>query len=367
MIVTLKTLIRRVDSFKDAAEEEKAHKAAMDLAEALLRHLAVVAVAAYRHAGHRDPRCNQAIAKNLPWPSMGSWKNILDVLANSDEAHFPAGFHGSFLAPLKSKRKTNADIERANGVGQLMLRYAADPDPALLQEDKRVKCTPLGFLDLMVQYRNEYEGHTARFEDAPKRRFLPFLNTGLRALCHQLRPVWIACPVYRAVEASTAGARFHKLHPLVEDPGVRPIETQSRHIQRDALYVLVDPKREDLASMYPIALWKEDDILFLNGSRDFGEIKYLGYSSAHMEATDKHNDAFCNFILGFMGGHSLSSTDLADARVKAQAETLGDWGWQYPRLRAGAGIPRSEPRYELVERIGEGGMAVVWRTDRFET
>ena len=80
-----------------------------------------------------------------------------------------------------------------------------------------------------------------------------------------------------------------------------------------------------------------------------------------MKKTDKHETAFCNFILPFMGGASLNTSDLTDARALAQAMQLMDSGWTFPRLSKGMEIGSEGSKYRLIEQIGSGGMAVVWR------
>ena len=87
MILTLKKLITKAKSTTDPRE---AHALALDLVESMLRHYAVVAIAAYRHAGACNQTINQTIVKQLERPSMGSWKNFLQMLAHTDKDLFPA-------------------------------------------------------------------------------------------------------------------------------------------------------------------------------------------------------------------------------------------------------------------------------------
>lgn len=383
MIRTLRNLVdvikdRRRTARKETDETRRTiaqiglHDASMDLAEALLRHLAVVALAMSRHSIQgRDVTVSSAspadriIADQLPWPTMGSWKNFLDALANSDPERLPEGFHAGFLKPLRKKTR-NEDVRTAFAAGQEAMRYAVSPDEGLVTGASQQVCTPLEFLTLLVRYRNEYEGHATRSMTHVQQRFTPHLERGVTALCHELSHLWLAYPIYLARQRERTGATYIELEPLVVSPGIGPIEVQSPDLVNGRLYIRVDEGGRRFASLYPIALWREEDILFLNGAKDYREIRYLGYVSHHKEMTDKHDTAFCDFILPFMGGISLENTDLEDARVLAQASNLVSAGWRFPKLARGDEFPRSRPRYRLIDELNTGGMAVVWKAERIE-
>ena len=357
MIKTLKVLS---NNLKRERNQERLHNTAMDLAESLLRHLAVLAICAYKAEGKRNRVCDQILARELPWPSMGSWKNFLDVLAGAQPEYFPDNFHKKFLTPLKRKLK-NPAIKEAYDLARRVVEYAATPDRELLDSCGQSSCSALEFLDLLVSYRNAYSGHATHVLTEPQLRLLPLLQTGLRALNNELRPVWLAFPVYLAERGTSAGAPFFRFVPLVEDPGLQPIEIPGDSYIDTGLYVRLDAKRRTFAALYPAALWHGDDILFLNGASDFRDIKYLGYVGHAQMKTDKHEEAFCNFVLPFMGGQSLNSTNLEDARVKAQGEVLQETGWSFPRFKKGTEVGPEENRYRLLKHLGRGGMADVWQ------
>jgi hypothetical protein len=100
MIVTLQKLLQKS---KDVSDSRDAQALALDLVESMLRHYSVVAIAAYRHAGARNPKVNCILFEQLPLLSMGSWKNFLQVLSSADKELFPEHFHEKFLAPHTRK------------------------------------------------------------------------------------------------------------------------------------------------------------------------------------------------------------------------------------------------------------------------
>jgi hypothetical protein len=154
MILTLQKLLHKA---KQVTDPRDAHSLALDLVESMLRHYAVVAIAAYRHAGARDLKINRILSEQLPRPSMGSWKNFLQILAAADKELFPEQFQGKFLAPL-TRKVSNTDISSAYAE----LRKLADQDVFALPESQAqsdpVPCNPLEFFDATVSYRNKFAG-----------------------------------------------------------------------------------------------------------------------------------------------------------------------------------------------------------------
>ena len=354
----LRTLTPLLDRLQQASSDDGRHNAVMDLVESLLRHVAVVAIAVYQQSGTRDRGVDRLLSTRLHWPSMGSWAGFVRAITALGEDKLPDGFHSGFLAPLKRKSGNEA-VGRAGRAAQAIVDAASSRDGVQLSGGSG-RYSALDFFDLMVRYRNATDGHGFHSLSQEQQAALGDLGAGVKALCHELRPIWLAFPLYVAVQTSSAGASFHRLVPLVKDPGIAELESQGEGLMADRLYVLLDRKFKEFASLYPIALWHGDDALFLNGSQNFAEIKYLGFASQEHLQTDKHEKAFCNFVLPFMGGENLSVTDLSDARVKAQAETLKAGGWVFPQLKVGSEVGPEGARYRLTRRLGRGGMAEVW-------
>lgn len=103
---------------------EKIESSYMDLMESLVRHLAVISVAAYKNHGSKDKRINNEIIRQLPLPSFGSWKNILIMLASSKNELFPELFFDNFLTVLKKKKIDNADINLAFSLVEQLVEFA---------------------------------------------------------------------------------------------------------------------------------------------------------------------------------------------------------------------------------------------------
>ncbi|MFC1895359.1 serine/threonine-protein kinase [Thermodesulfobacteriota bacterium] len=359
MISSLKNLVQIAKNIPDDQVQD-IHAIAMDLINSMVRHFAVVAIAAYRHAGARDETVNEMIARKLPWPSDGSWKNILQKLAKADKTLFPDNFSEIFLAPL-SKNANSPALSATHGFANRMLEYAASGDEKVLEIRKDMPCSPLDFFDVMVSYRNAFIGHGTQMMSKQQIEFAPYLKKGAIALCDVLRPLWLHFPIYRAEKASESGAEFHRLTPLTSDQDISQIDSKDENVAEGRLYVCFDKRTPKAAPIYPIALWDDEDVLFLNGAIDYKSIKYMGYVKGRMKKTDKHETAFCNFIIPFMGGISLDTLDLSDARALSQAMQLMDSGWTFPRLSKAMEIGSEGSRYRLIEEIGSGGMAVVWR------
>lgn len=362
MISTVRTIAEQLEKEDDL---HNAHGLIMNLVESILRHLATVAVAAYRASGCRDQGANKLIATELPWPSMGSWENFLAKLAATSPELLPTGFHGRFLAQL---RETIGDVEIQKVCAGLENLLAKSDSHANTPSDgpNRVKCTALGFLGLVVRYRNEFEGHGPHTFTEPQREFCPQFRAGVLALCRHLRPLWLAYPVYVAETTSRAGATYHVLRPLVEDPSVEEVSIADEGVVAQRLYVRTDPKTGSVAELYPIAIWDGGEVLFLNGASNFRDIKYVGYVSDRQLKTHVHERAFCDFMLPFMGGSSLDVSDLDVMRGAAQAKQLEDAGWSFPDLKR-IEIGPDEARYKLRKKIARGGMAEVWSAEDLDS
>ena len=195
MIVTLEKLVTKAR--EGSLDELRMHALALDLVESMLRHYAVVAIAAYRHAGAHDPKVNRILSEQLPRPSMGSWKNFLQVLAATDKELFPEHFHEKFLGPL-TRKVSHTDISPAYaGLRRLADQNVFTP-PESSVPPEAVSCTPLEFFDAAVAYRNRFAGHGTHELPDTAPRFAPTFLKGAAALCTHLATLWLACPLYVA-------------------------------------------------------------------------------------------------------------------------------------------------------------------------
>ena len=291
---------------------------------------------------------------------MGSWKNFLDVFIKADEDFFPENFYRKFLAPLK-KNLTTRPVTEAFSYARKLIDCMYTQRFEELDTRKEYYCTPIDFLDLMVTYRNNFIGHGTQSMSKYKTMFTPLLKKGIIDLCEILRRIWFAFPIYEAKSASQAGGKYFILKPLLDDDSVTEIHSTDSEIEPEKLYILVDRKAKKVSSLFPIALWHKDDILFLNGSQDFRDIKYLGFLNSEPLKTEVHEDAFCDYILPFMNVPKLNSNDLADARAIAQALAMKDSGWSFPSLKKNDVIGPKDNQYMLIKPLGRGGMAEIWK------
>ena len=150
----------------------------MNLIESMLRIIALIAIVGYRHQGSKDLKCNRIIGNQLPWPSMGTWKNILSILSATPEDHFPDQFHKHFVNLLKQKMKDPA-ISNAFGYFRNVVEYASTKDDALLLNPQPAPCTLLEFFELAVSYRNDYSGHGTHDITKVQSQLIPHLRKGV--------------------------------------------------------------------------------------------------------------------------------------------------------------------------------------------
>jgi TolB-like protein len=296
MILTLQKLLQKA---KQVSDPRDAHALALDLVESMLRHYAVVAIAAYRHAGAKDSKLNRMLSEQLPRPSMGSWKNFLQVLAHADPHLFPEQFWDKFLQPL-TKKISNPDISAAYAI----LKKLADQDVFASHEaspeSEPVPCTPLEFLDATVAYRNRFAGHGTHELPDSALKFAPIFLRRTTALCTHLNTLWLACPVYVAKQAKLYGRTFFRLISLVEAEGIGEIQATVPGMEEDRLYICFgDRKHPEVESLYPAALWEEDDILFANGTKGLIDIHYIGYASQRCFETSIYEEDYRTFLEPF--------------------------------------------------------------------
>jgi TolB-like protein/Flp pilus assembly protein TadD len=227
---------------------------------------------------------------------MGSWKNFLQMLAAADRELFPEGFKDRFLSPL-TKKTPHPDIAQ----GFAGLRRLSDQDvfaaPTLTEP---TPCTPLEFLDAAVSYRNLFAGHGTHELPDSAIRFAPLFMKGAVALCTHLNTLWIACPVYVAKQAKLYGWTFFRLTPLVEAEGIGELQAAAPDMEEDRLYICFgDKKHPEVESLYPAALWEEEDILFANGTKGLIDIHYIGYVSQRSFETSIYEEDYRSFIQPF--------------------------------------------------------------------
>ncbi len=109
------TIRKLLAILKMETDVSRQHDLAFDIADLMMRYLAVMAIAAYRSKGAQDTKVNRILQNELPMPSMGSWKNFIGLLLNTKAENLPEYFFREFLSPLgKQNRSLN---EAAGTVG----------------------------------------------------------------------------------------------------------------------------------------------------------------------------------------------------------------------------------------------------------
>jgi adenylate cyclase len=307
MLLTLQKLLQKAKQISDPRD---AHALALDLIESMLRHNAVVAIAAYRHAGARDPKINRILAEQLPRPTMGSWKNFLQMLAHADLKLFPEQFWEKFLQPL-TKKVSNPDISAAYAG----LKKLADQDVfashETMAESEQVLCTTLECLEAVVTYRNRFAGHGTHELPESALKFAPTFLKGTAAICAHLNTLWLAFPVYLAKQAKLYGRTYFRLTPLVEAEVIGELQATIPGMEEDRLYICFgDRKHPEVESLYPAALWEEDDILFANGTKGLIDIHYIGYASQRSFETSIYEEDYRTFMEPFTSPEKTTKPDI---------------------------------------------------------
>jgi hypothetical protein len=255
MILTLHKLIQKS---KQVTDPRDAHALALDLVESMLRHYAVVAIAAYRHAGAKDQKINRILSEQLPRPSMGSWKNFLQMLAAANKELFPEDFREKFLGPFNRKVKEPAVSLACQGLRELVDRESM-VEKNLSGKGGPIELTPLEYFDLMVAYRNRYTGHGTQTLPKANLDFSSTILNGTTALCNHLQTLWNAYPIYVSRQAALYGGKYFRFIPLV--PEAPELQITEEFVVADRLYLCFGDKRDmEPVSLYPLALWQDEDL-----------------------------------------------------------------------------------------------------------
>jgi serine/threonine protein kinase len=118
-------------------------------------------------------------------------------------------------------------------------------------------------------------------------------------------------------------------------------------------------------TIFPLAIWHDSDIMFLNGTKNFKTILYLGYNRPEsVFGTDKFAVPFCEYYLSFMG-LSLKPVNLMHRSAWKKIETIiNSGGWTPPKLKKGMVFQnKDEKSYRLVNKIHSGKTAEIWKAE----
>ncbi len=348
----LAQLHRRAQNAKNVWER---HQAAYYLWEAALRLLASVALVEWAEQPAAAPdleRDFQCLAR----PSLGDlWrlvKHLAPRLIESGHERFRP------VSDLVVDRSI-ADLLDAAELDSRLAGVVGSPQGPR----QSVRLTRL--FDRMVQYRNEAIGHAAaglRSEDHYESIGKSLLaGVGQILARYDFLAGWRLVYVDSVQRTTSGGWEIHRLElrgeqPLPLDP-IRLGETEVERLPRpDRVYVehgeLESPS---LHLIHPFLVYskKNNELLFLNSVSGESRVNYLGYSSGEQLKT-RDFEADHRHFLG------------AVLRSKVTSEQLDAWAQQARVNDPATGGSQSPParilgEFELLGRIGAGGMGVVYR------
>jgi serine/threonine protein kinase len=347
----LAQLYRRAFNAKGARDR---HDAAYYLWEAALKLLGAAAVAAYAERDHPDPALAEKL-KSLARPSVGHWwelvRLLLPALAESGEAPFAA------VRDLLLSGKPRDDLPRAAGL-----------DAALVEALEGRKVThstvrPDQLFGRLVAYRNREIGHGAAGQKRPAyyEGMGRALLLGVADLLGKLdvlaghRLLYVA-EVRRRGDGSwvvergdLGGGQYRRVESLL-----LPAAAAADLPRPERLYL---QGAAGLRLLHPLLVYDAEagEVLFLNARRGQARVEYLSYTSG--ERQDRAELA---------GEQRELLRRLLD--VPPEAVKLEDWAAGSVAAEAGAGeaeaagpLLRHLGEFELVSKLGQGGMGVVYR------
>ncbi len=188
------------------------------------------------------------------------------------------------------------------------------------------------------------------------------------SLNKHLKNLWSAYPIYHAQQDERGGIPFFRMIPITDNPGNKALETSDDAIQPNHIYIMVGKKKLSPASLFPMAIFYDGDILFFNGAESYDKCRYLGYVNHHFgkdnTLTTPHNETtLCKYFAFFLGLPTLATVDFSNAVLLARVMDLGDSEWRFPKLKPDMKVGAEERPYRLIKPIGEGSMAAVWKAE----
>lgn len=358
----LTSLFHLVDALEKSRESTaKTEALYMDLMESVVRHLAVVAIAAYRNNGCRNDKINREISKQLPLPTFGSWKNIIQLLTGSNKSEFPEGFHNGFLAILATKPK-EPSISIAYAKILQLIDLVTSEKKEMPAEGQSIQCTYLQFLDAMVGYRNRFKGHGTNNMPSFLVESVDVIRDGVVAFCRTLHPLWLEYPLLLSRRGTLGGETFHTLRPLLTTGGI-DLEITEDSIKENQLYICLNKAAKKVETLFPLAIWHDEDVMFYNGTKDFKTILYFGFNAlASTFGTDKFEKQFCMYLISFYGWQTLDTIDLDEHNALQYFSAAPDREWKFPKLKKGQLLGnRNSKHYILEQKLHTGVVSETWK------
>lgn len=356
----LAQLKRRANNAKSAQER---HLAAYYFWEAGLKLLASTAIVEYAQHPSQDDHLDD-LWRSLAKPSTGHWwdliRRLVPLLADRGDAGFTR------VRDLVLGRSRH-DLPFLVGLNREVLKLVR-PD----QNSAALSTVNLSELfHQMVAYRNRIIGHGGLRTTDFFAKMGDVMLRGLTELYEHLdilagrRLVFIS-----EVELDQSGKqRIHRFELAGLEPYRLPDWVlQERIVDRlpkpNSLYLVRSLENSDedwrlscLTPLYPLAIYdtERSETLLLNGrrGRDQKMAGYLGYLSGH-EHSELASDL--TFLLDRVMLTKIRSADLEAWATQSEIQDL-----EAAPIQGEVREPRRLAEFELISRIGRGGMGVVYR------
>jgi WD40 repeat protein/serine/threonine protein kinase/tetratricopeptide (TPR) repeat protein len=346
----LAQLYRRAHNAKTALER---HLTAFYLWEAALKLLAAAAVVAYAEGGPADPAV-AAKVRNLARPALGHWWELARLLvpALADRGDDAFRRARDFLLG-----KARDDCPRAAGLDAL-LREELEGKPGA-----RTTVQIGQLFDRLVNLRNEEVGHGAAGQRPEEyyERMGPALLAGVAEVLNRLDVLTGRRLVHVADVRRLASGRWlverYELHG--EAPrrleSLEVPEADAARLPRPGRLYLSPPDGSDFRrGLHPLVVYAPEvaQTFFLNARRGEVRADYLCYTTGEVVRRDELGAEQRELLAKVLGGPvEPSAVESWAARSKAEEQ---------PPLCPAPGRP-TIGEFELISRLGQGGMGVVYR------
>ncbi len=348
--VPLAQLHRRARNAKTALER---HLAAHYLWEAALKLLASVAVIEYARRGPAAPDVAEPL-KSLARPSLGHWwkfvRLLVPALADAGDPAFVRLRDG-----LLGKPRT--DSPRAAGLDAL-LREVLEHKPGARNTVQFAE-----LFNRLVTLRNDEVGHGAAGQRpaAFYERSAPAMLAGVAEVLDRLdvlagRRLVHAADVRRLADGNWLVERFDLSADSVRRlESLTVAEAEAARLPRPGRLYLCGPDEADpWRSLHPLLAYdaEAERVFFLNSRAGKRRAEYLCYTTGEVVKRDELGQDQRELLIQVLGG----PVDSAAVQAWAEASAAGE-----APPPAGAAPSRTIGEFELISRLGRGGMGVVYR------
>jgi WD40 repeat protein/serine/threonine protein kinase len=354
----LAQLYRRAQNAKTPFES---HLAAYYFWESALKLLAATAVVEYAELNEHDPGLTEML-RNLARPAVGHWwefvRRLVPVLADRGDEGFGAVRETVLGRALD-------DMPRATGLDASLIEVLEG------RRSGRATVRLTELFERLVRYRNREIGHGAAGQ-----RTAEFYDGMARTLLDGAAQVFGRVDVLAGrrllfvgeVRRQASGDWLVDRYELIGESAKRvesleiPEGATSRLPRPERVYLEVPPGRGDglgvasLKALHPLLYYNAAGglVYFLNSRRGKGAIEYLSYTSGDTILQDELGTEHRELLARVLGRPVGAEAAEAWAAASLAEEP------------AGGSVPvatksRVVGEFELLSRLGQGGMGVVYR------